>query len=412
MNKAKILLTLFLILSLMGASGYVGYSLVTDTGNYYLDVPLPIASYYIGQFSNGSTYAVNGSNWNCFLVNNDAGYVWNQTLSYMINGGLLQFGSGVFKVNSKIVVQYDGTTMRGMTNNSTTIECGSNFQIELAGGSDGDLTYVVIEYFYFDGNWSSRTANPAVIYFHGTGNTLKLSYSHIRYCTFFEFSSAVGRPYIEIRNYDYVWIHNNLFNRIFLKFSSWGHPSSNVWVNDNFFNIASTEPWNFIEVQSNGTGSGRASCPNTARNHFFGTDAKNNTAIFINATIGDSSVRSHTNDRTENCQYLRCLTSGSYVVNFGQIIGGLFMDDDLNDSRYIILDQNTESIIIASNIFTRAGTMTYNVTYIEDWNTSGGNGQNNTIHGNIFHIDPGEVAYTIAINNTGSSTVENDNING
>lgn len=402
-----VVLTLVLVFSILGQVGSVGI----DTGNYYLDVPLPIASYYIGQFTNGSTFAVNGSNWDCFIVSTDAGYVWNQTLGNMTNGGKLQFGSGIFQVNSKIVVQYDGTTMSGMTNNSTTIECGSNFQIELAGGSDGDLTNIVIEYFYFDGNWSSRTANPAVIYFHGTGDTLKLSYFHLRYCTFFEFASALGRPYIEFRNYDYLWIHNNMFNRIFLKFSSWGHPSSNVDIYDNFLNIAGTEPWNFIEVQSNGTGVGRASCPNTYRNHFFGTDAKNNTAIFINATIGDSSVRRHTNDRTENCQYLRCVTSGSYVINFGQIIGGVFMDDDFNDSIYIDLDQNTESIIITANVFTRAGTMTDIVTYIKDRNDVSGNGQENQVYGNTFHIDSGEVAYTTTIDRTGATTKAHDNIN-
>lgn len=61
---------------------------------YVLETPLPIADFYIGQYSNGSYYAINGSNWNTFVVSTNTSYVFNTVSSFAT--GLIHVGQGTF----------------------------------------------------------------------------------------------------------------------------------------------------------------------------------------------------------------------------------------------------------------------------------------------------------------------------
>lgn len=92
------------------SEGNTGYAseIVYDpiaTGSYYLDVPLPLATYHIGQFTNNSVFAVNGSNWDCFLVSDNASYVSEMVTGNMTtSGGKVIWGSGDYNFTSKIYI--------------------------------------------------------------------------------------------------------------------------------------------------------------------------------------------------------------------------------------------------------------------------------------------------------------------
>jgi len=59
----------------------------TDVGNYFLDTPFGV-SYHIGKYSNGTFYAINGSNWQRFLCNANGSYVVQQiSNNCTANGG-------------------------------------------------------------------------------------------------------------------------------------------------------------------------------------------------------------------------------------------------------------------------------------------------------------------------------------
>lgn len=65
------------ILAIALLSSVFGYSLAlrTATTNYILDTPLPTGAYYVGQYSNSSYFAINGSTWNNFLISTNASLI-------------------------------------------------------------------------------------------------------------------------------------------------------------------------------------------------------------------------------------------------------------------------------------------------------------------------------------------------
>lgn len=69
-----------------------------DTSQYYLQVPLPLASMYVGEFSNNICFCINGSNWQDFYQNSNltlveqtalsdtpSGNIWSQDLAFNYN---------------------------------------------------------------------------------------------------------------------------------------------------------------------------------------------------------------------------------------------------------------------------------------------------------------------------------------
>lgn len=95
----KVYLATLLVGLLIGGSllGFmVGKASITTT-NYYLDTPLPIADYYIGKYSNGSYFAINGSNWDNYVVGtNFTDIIYDCIVALPTLGGYISIGSGTF----------------------------------------------------------------------------------------------------------------------------------------------------------------------------------------------------------------------------------------------------------------------------------------------------------------------------
>lgn len=90
------LLAATLVMSASVGGFYLGLGAITTT-DYYLDTPLPIADYYIGVYSNGSYFAINGSNWDNFLVSTNFTDVMSTCLAALPTlGGHIHMGSGTF----------------------------------------------------------------------------------------------------------------------------------------------------------------------------------------------------------------------------------------------------------------------------------------------------------------------------
>ena len=98
------------------------------TGSYFLDIPLPIADYYIGYFTNGTYFVCNGTNWNCY----EKDTVFQRLLNFAIANasadgyGHIIIGSGLFNMSS--FVTYG------------SIELQSNVWLE---GSGRDITTII-----------------------------------------------------------------------------------------------------------------------------------------------------------------------------------------------------------------------------------------------------------------------------
>lgn len=81
----SLLVSVILLSSILGYQ--YGLSSVPASGPYYLDVPFGTASYYVGKFDNGSTYAVRGSDWKCEFVDSDASTVIQSAIDATPNRG-------------------------------------------------------------------------------------------------------------------------------------------------------------------------------------------------------------------------------------------------------------------------------------------------------------------------------------
>lgn len=106
-QKANVLTVFGVLIILLASAGQV-QSTGIATGNYYLDTPLPIAAFYIGTYTNGSYFAVNGSNWQNFLVSSNATYVINTCLDNLTPGRILRETvvlQGIFNITTSIVLQ-------------------------------------------------------------------------------------------------------------------------------------------------------------------------------------------------------------------------------------------------------------------------------------------------------------------
>lgn len=54
--------------------------------NYFLDTPLPIADFYVGVYTNNSYFAINGTNWDNFLVSANSTYVEELVMGNVTSG--------------------------------------------------------------------------------------------------------------------------------------------------------------------------------------------------------------------------------------------------------------------------------------------------------------------------------------
>ena len=146
--------TTLILLSLLTAF-LAGVTLAgrTATTNYVLETPLPIADYYVGQYSNDTYFAINGSNWDNFLVSDNASLVINSCLGNLTSGRTWKekvLVRGWFNVDTDILVpsytilEIDGVLNSSQTgssayiirNNDTT---NGNINIEIIGGEmDGN----------------------------------------------------------------------------------------------------------------------------------------------------------------------------------------------------------------------------------------------------------------------------------
>lgn len=83
------------------------------TGSYFLDTPLPLATFYVGEYSNGTYYACNGSNWQNFLRTDNASYLFEMCIGNMTTGGKIKVGLGCFDFDSTVTIDDEGIYIEG-----------------------------------------------------------------------------------------------------------------------------------------------------------------------------------------------------------------------------------------------------------------------------------------------------------
>ena len=126
MNKPFIAVLLVGLLVAGSLLGFLVGQASISTTNYYLDTPLPLASFYVGRYSNGSYFAINGTNWDNFLVSTNASYVFQSILDAAPNGASVCVGNGTY-TGLKLVLPTTGGTWRfiGEGVQSTTLQGAS-----------------------------------------------------------------------------------------------------------------------------------------------------------------------------------------------------------------------------------------------------------------------------------------------
>ena len=142
------------------------------TGSYYLDTPLPIASFYIGQYSNSTYFAVNGSNWQNFLRSDNASYVDLMVNGNVSSGGKVIYGEGSY--NFTIVKHLKENVTYSGVNRETVIWQVFTSVANYRGGVENENwadtsgsvwdSNIVVEHLTIDGmNESQSNAAPSII---------------------------------------------------------------------------------------------------------------------------------------------------------------------------------------------------------------------------------------------------------
>lgn len=136
------------------------------TTNYFLDTPLPIADFYMGQYSNASYFAINGTNWRNFLVNTNGSYVINTCAG---NGTRVYVGCSI-TLNAPIIPTQNYTDID--LHGNLTLANGANCDIIHWDGSKGIIYGVHIHgatnNIFLDGNATGQSALSRGIYINAS----------------------------------------------------------------------------------------------------------------------------------------------------------------------------------------------------------------------------------------------------
>lgn len=161
MRKSNILTIIGIATIILTLAGQVRSTGIA-TGSYYLDTPLPIADFYVGEYSNGTYFAINGSNWQNFLRSENASYVLNMVSGNMTTGKAI-IGTGTFSLDSVWTIRTN-QTWQGMGRGITIIEFPENMaalglgrsyiENEHRGTTTQDYN-IQLKDFEIDGNWNS-----------------------------------------------------------------------------------------------------------------------------------------------------------------------------------------------------------------------------------------------------------------
>ncbi|MCW4005611.1 MAG: hypothetical protein NWF04_03305 [Candidatus Bathyarchaeota archaeon] len=133
---AGILLTI--LVSSVTFAPVVKADLIT-TGSFSLQTPLPIASAYVGEYTNGSYFAVHGSDWTTFITSEDKTYVEQMAIGNISSGTLylgdvswdyqnLSIPSGI------IVEEHYRANVRYFINDADAQ--GSSYMVSVGSGDD------------------------------------------------------------------------------------------------------------------------------------------------------------------------------------------------------------------------------------------------------------------------------------
>lgn len=98
-----ILLSIVMMASLL-LSYQIGRASVPEAGPYYLDDPFGTASYYIDQYSNGSTFVVRGTDWHNVLITSNAATAINYAIGAVTTGGRIFIRDGDYNVGTTSIV--------------------------------------------------------------------------------------------------------------------------------------------------------------------------------------------------------------------------------------------------------------------------------------------------------------------
>lgn len=148
MEKSKLLNILGILSILLALIGQVRSTSIA-TGNYYLDTPLPIAAAYVGKYSNGTYFAINGTNWQNFIRSTNASDVIQQSLDFAYNngGGSVLIGEQTFVLDSKLTVK-QGVSLIGQGPDATILQWSGSKTGNMIEITDG---YANIERLKVDG---------------------------------------------------------------------------------------------------------------------------------------------------------------------------------------------------------------------------------------------------------------------
>lgn len=357
MSKAKILLTTFLILSLMMASGYVGYSLVTDTGNYYLDVPLPIASYYIGQFSNNSYFGINGSNWDCFSVTTNFPRLCNNTIGNSTDGDkvIIQSGNYIIENGAGNILVDKSVSFHGEachpSGTNITIEGDSAFKL-----NGSDLQYLGFYDISFDG--ISTASTPAISSENMVEGNRIYRLDIVR-CRFRNWDLNNNSVCVQLNNIEEMCFEWNVMSRIMgTGLYLTGTTGGNNRVANNYFGDARGNNTIFVKVDGSGYIFG-------FQNHFF-EDADDfwNPCLAYYFNYSGYGSNAHrifhiTQDRCENPEYIQFEAPEGYYASGVTIKGNTIrtrcQEDEGNVQIYFIGD--IRSSLITDNFFTFTGNL-------------------------------------------------------
>lgn len=183
-NKTKINAS-FIISMILLVSSLIVYTRAVQIASqpdnsgykYHLDVPVPVADMYVGQFSNGTYFAVNGSNWQTFAYSTNASATINNALGNLTSGRTWQEKvvlSGNFIISSPIYIS--PFTVLDLTGAKITLAAGSNCDMITTNSSSYNVpfgTVAAVEVFggFLDGNEAGQSSTSNIINFNGNGTT-------------------------------------------------------------------------------------------------------------------------------------------------------------------------------------------------------------------------------------------------
>ena len=176
-KNPKVVFALIGIILLSLLAFQIGRAMQTATTNYFLETPIPVADYYVSQYSNSSYFAVNGSNWDNFLVDSNASYVINTCLRNLTPGrtwketvlltGNITLTAPILVANyTKLVITGELKLANGINTGATAINMIQEYGdysfaehvfIEICGGG------------VINGNRLNQDNNADAVYFDGDG---------------------------------------------------------------------------------------------------------------------------------------------------------------------------------------------------------------------------------------------------